>query len=217
MPASRRNAIALVAGAVVLIVASSASSAVATKLITGADIKDRSITGADIKPGSVPGNRLEPGSVRAEALHETAVRSGHVHFSGSPDSRRPRNDSGADLANGKSTLITTISNVKAGDYVYSVSGSIGLFPVSGGQTIGNCSVWVSGTPNGNGLYLPLPTGVTSDMYIPFTITRVIYVPTSGDDIQLYCDAYNSAAGSQEVGTVWADSIATPVSSVDFGN
>jgi hypothetical protein len=38
MPASRRNAIALVAGAVVLIVASSASSAVATKLITGADI-----------------------------------------------------------------------------------------------------------------------------------------------------------------------------------
>ena len=128
MAISRRSTIALIAGAAALIVASSATSAVATRLITGADIKDHSITGADIKPGSVPGNRLTPRSVELQHLADSAIRAGHVYTSRSvgPKARSlsPR------LVNldGSWATVASVEGVPAGSYLGLITGRFDLYP-----------------------------------------------------------------------------------------
>ncbi len=143
MSASRRNAVALIAGAALLIIASSTTSAVATKLITGAQIADRSITGADIKPGSVPGNRIESGSVKLEHLHESAVRAGHVYTSrgvgAKPRSRSPRGVV-TQLSNSGLRSLTSLINIPPGTYLAVITGRYGVYPSTASQKLINCAL-----------------------------------------------------------------------------
>ena len=65
------NAIALVALFVAL---SGTAGAAGYRLITGADIKNRSITGVDIKAGSLSGSELERDSVSGSDIKDGSIR-----------------------------------------------------------------------------------------------------------------------------------------------
>lgn len=139
MKSSTKTAVALVAGAVMLVMASSATTAVATRLITGNDIANGSITGADIAKGSVKGNRIAKGSVQLHHLNRDSIRAGHAHASKDPIiiasgggiPTRPRDSSrSVNLTNGVNTAVATVSNLAPGTYLLIATGEIGLAPGS---------------------------------------------------------------------------------------
>ena len=216
MPASRRNAIALVAGAVVLIVASSASGAVATKLITGADIKDGSITGKDLKPGTV----------RATHLHESAEGSGIVYtsrgFDGTQNSRRaltPRAGYALSTAN-DATIATVNVNIPKGTYLVSVTGQMTLYtgtPISTSNSLYvSCDIKPSSSTEATNLpYYQLSAPATSNSHT--TIANEAIITLSATSTLIFrCQVMNLANGAPapsgtQIGDAYADMVVTSVS------
>lgn len=159
MKSSTKTALALVVGAVALVMASSATTAVATRLITGNDIANGSITGADIAKGSVKGNRIEKGSVQLRHLDRDSIRAGHAHASRKPiiiasggglPTRTGRDSNrGVNLTNGVNTAVATVSNLAPGTYLLIATGEIGLMPGSYSgkyyQNQGYCSLGSAST------------------------------------------------------------------------
>lgn len=206
MSTSRRNAVALVAGAVVLIVASSATSAVATKLITGADIKDRSITGADIKPGSVPGNRLESGSVKLEHLDSSAIRAGHVYTSrpANTGSRALSPRFGTPLGNGWSQ-VTSLINVPKGRYLALITGRYEFDPSTVSYKTIECMLEFPSSQYDYLTYYVASQGNTGDEQGTMA-DSLVFNSTASGTVELQCMTDGSYTGN-----AWADLVLIPVS------
>jgi hypothetical protein len=226
-----RKAAALAATAVALVVVSSGSSAVATRLITGADIKDASVTGADIQRDSVPGNRIKPGSVRMEHLDRSSVRAGHTHLGskprviepkGSARSTSPRSsNNGVDLSAGINKNVVRLSNLSPGTYVVSAMGRLVNYATKVGTAYatyaGWCSIYADGemidtqnnqTPPSNSVTWTSPI----NMMKAFSLTETA-------DVILSCGASVnpfSPAPTSPIATVYVDLVAFPVTSYSAG-
>lgn len=214
MPTVGRNAIALVAGAVVLIVASSATSAVATKLITGSDIKDHSITGKDIRPGTV----------RLAHLHRSAEGASIVYSSKGPKGSRgqitPRMGTPLSTAN-DATIATVNVDIPKGTYLVSVTGQMSLYTNTAISTASsltvNCDLKPSSSADGV-TYLPYyeispPTAADTHATIA---NDVIITVSSTSTLEFRCQVQDWSNGapalsSAQVGDAYADVVVTSVS------
>lgn len=228
MTSSTRNILALAFGAVLLVGASSATTAVATTLITGDDIADRSITGADIKRDSVPGNRLKPGSVRIEHLDRASIRAGHVHSDVEPmvvdptaaDAPQATDSSrGVNLVNGVTTTVSTLSNVPAGTYAVVATGSISLIAASYNgtyyQNVAYCSI-IAGTTTVNfQTYAASPYNTTYNSVV--ALSRVVTLTAPGS-ISVTCKPTLSTPNPPTgiVASAGVDLMALPVNSYSAG-
>lgn len=216
MSNSRRNAVTLIAGAVVLIVASSATSAVATKYVTGAEIKDGSITGADIKGGTI----------KSEHLHRSAEGAGIVYtskgFDGSSESRRgltPRAGYALSTAN-DATIATVNVNIPKGTYLVSVTGQMTLYtgtPISTSNSLYvSCDIKPSTSTDVTFLpYYQVSAPATADSHA--TIANEVIITLSATSTLIFrCQVFNWANGapassSQQIGDAYADMVVTSVS------
>lgn len=217
MSNSRRNAVALIAGAVILIVASSASSAVATKLITGAQIKDGSITGKD----------LAPGTIMLRHLHESAEGSGVVYtsrgFGAAQDGRRaltPR--AGTALSTASDATIATMNvDVPKGTYLVSVTGQISLYtntPISTSNSLYvSCDIKPSASTEVTYLpYYQLSAPTTTNSHATIA-NEVIITLSETSTFEFRCQVMDWANGApapstEQVGDAYADIVVTSVTS-----
>lgn len=204
MATSRRHTIGLVIGAAVLVIASSTTSAVATKFITGADIKDRSITGADIKPDSVPGNRLEPGSVKLEHLHPSAVRAGEVYTSRRLDSNLPaKRMRGSSPLKNSWTEVSSLINVPSGTYLAVITGRYDFDPSSESYLAIECQLqYPSSAAN---LMFYSGAGSTSIFY-GTVADSIVFKSSAKGTVQLNCMTEGDYTGDLS-----ADIVLIPVS------
>lgn len=220
-------------GAVMLVMASSATTVVATRLITGDDVADRSLTGADIQRGSVKGNRLKPGTVALRHLDRDSVRAGHVHtdkeplvigestgVSGATPPSGRDSESYVTLVNGVTTTVATVSGLAAGKYVVSATGGMYLQAViinNGAYgTSGSCSIESASTTVTTQSYQnPYPW--EGDFFATVAMSRVVTL-TSPGSFTVTCElatAQGFAVG-ESIGQANIDLLAMPVTSYTAG-
>jgi hypothetical protein len=210
MKMSRRNAFAVIAGATVLILASSTTTAVATRMITGAQIQNRSITGADLKPGTI----------RLQHLHESAERSGVVYGTLPPEGASrarsgPRPQPAQPLSTANDATIVSLLNVPKGSYLVSVTGQMKLYPTVSTSLTVSCDLLYS---MGSVLVLPyynVPAPLTSNNYTTLANEAIITV-SSTSNLTFRCQVFDlspsaPAPSSAQIGDAYANIVATPVS------
>ena len=232
MYVSRKVIGVFIAAATVLVLVSSASSAVAIRLITGADVKDGSLTGADIKRDSVPGNRIKDGSVRMEHLDRDSIRAGHVHVgtpplvvrSGAKRSEGVPRDSSeyVYLNTGVSKNILRLSQLPPGSYIVLVSGELQNYATKVGTVFATyasfCSVLTQGA-SGSSMRVDnqnnqVPPTSSAGWTTLLNMTKAITL-TETSDIVLMCGASvnpSTPAPTSPIATVSADLVAFPVTS-----
>lgn len=216
MKKPRRSTIAVVAGAVVLVVASSASSAVATRMITGADIENHTITGDDLKAGAITLKHLD----------RTSIKAGHVHHSRAAVIVGPRatkakvtrdSNRAVVLYNQAMGKVATMS-LPAGTYTVIATGLVNTMTISSGGKYYPSKVWCQLTALGN--YVAQQnfglSPVASESYIAtIAMSRVISL-TSPGDVTLSCEVDATVTISGMTGGASGDLVAFPVTSYNAG-
>lgn len=223
-----KTALAIVAGAVMLVMASSATTAVATRLITGADVADQSLTGDDIQKGSIQANRIKPGSIGLRHLDRDSIRAGHVHSHEDPvvigkAGGKASNRDGygfTTLNNGVNTKVGSVSSLPPGSYLMIATGQMGLGPVSYNgkyyQNAGSCTIGSSNTTATVQSYsAPSPYNVW--YYSTVAMSRIVTLTTTAD-LLVMCKAIVSTPSPPTgmVGFADIDLVAIPVTSYVSG-
>lgn len=216
MKSSRKNVVAVIAGAVVLVVASSATSAVATKLITGADIKDHSITGKDIAAGAIKVGHLHPSAEGAGIIYTSRG------FNANHSPRRalsPR--AGYALSTDNDATIATVNvNIPKGTYLVSVTGQMTLYtgtPISTSNSLYvSCDIKPSSSTITTFLpYYQLSAPATADSHATIA-NDVIITLTATSTLIFRCQVMDWANGAPpssgtQIGDAYADMVVTSVS------
>ena len=219
MVKSRRSVILIAAGAAVLIAVTSASSAVATRMITGADIQNHSITGKDLKAGTISLGHLDRMSIRAGHAHHS--REAFVVGRGASKSKVTRDsNSSVRLNNFAMTRIAAVTSLPVGTYTVVVGGSVQTTVVMDqSKKYYPSSVWCTlnalGTQVAMQGYGSSPNAATN--YNPtVAMTRVVTL-TSPGDISVACEIASSLSGyNGTAGNALIDLVAFPTTSSSEG-
>lgn len=222
---SSRRTIALVAGALGLILLTSTSTAVASQLLTGADIQDGSITGVDIQRQSIGAGKLKLGSIKVEHLDRTSIRAGHVHSSHEPNvigdgpSIASTTAPVVYLYNNVFTVVAKVSALPAGTYVVQSAGSMWVQPTAGGGTIwpnlAICNLVVGTTTVATEKLGPRG----GDFWTYATISHVRVVTLNApSDVTVQCEMSTGLTPSPtwSIGQATVDLVALPVTSYTAG-
>ncbi len=241
-----RTAAFLTSGAIALILATSATTAYATKtLITGEDIARGTITGANIATGSIYGSDIKdksitaadlaPGSINLKHLDTSSIKAGHVHVAGGVPRINPRTNSGlvgpaearltptstSSMVNfswGQMTTLAQISNLPAGTYVVQVSGLVSAAAVRTTYTSYATSILQCQIGSGSNwfFYLDFSPGPVVQQSSWKTPIVITRVVTTTATANLTVQCMVHNASGDPQASGEADLVALPVTSVSAG-